>query len=164
MPSTRRPSGFLGKERGVTINDRNLTGVNVTLMPVPNQTYVVSGTVIDCTLQTAVDNATVYANTTNGYLATLTNASRRFSFDLANGTYSVAAVATAYLPFNTTVRVSGAGIPSLVISLTEATGLWELTGLVNASASGLPVAGAAVFANTTNGSYSAGTSVGGTTP
>ncbi len=108
-------AGYNTNSTNVNINGSNVTNANISLSPLPAQTYLISGYVTDASSGLTLSNASV---TTNTSLSTTTNASGFYNFiGLSNRTYIVNASLAGYDTNSTTAVINGANVTNANISL-----------------------------------------------
>jgi phosphatidylinositol-3-phosphatase len=116
--------------------------------PPPPARYEVSG-VVDSPNGSGVANDTVYANASGNSTTAVTNQSGGFNFHLTNGTYSLSVTDQGWSPAVASVVVAGAPVENLTLDLEPVT--VSVSGVVD-SLNGTAIAGATVYANSTNAS------------
>ncbi|MGC2789557.1 MAG: carboxypeptidase regulatory-like domain-containing protein, partial [Thermoplasmata archaeon] len=114
--------------------------------PPPPVGYPVSGVVLSDG-GSPLAGVRVYANLTGNSSTTVTNQTGGFAFQLANGTYSVSAIAPGWVPAIANVTVAGAPVDDLGLALAAVT--YPVSGVVVAT-NGSALAGFEVYANSTS--------------
>ncbi len=134
-----------------------VAGVDLTLR---SDTFVVSGYVNSSSPAAPLAGATVWANSTGTSGSTVTGPDGSYAFLLRNGSYTFAASAPGYAVLEAPVVVSGANLGNVDFLLPP--DRFRLSGTVNSTSPGGPLAGATVWANLSADARSTLTSASGT--
>ncbi len=150
-------NGYACAGTSVDVVGSPVGGIDLSLQP---DAFEVSGYVNSSSPVAPLGGATVWANSSGASRSTVTRADGSYSFLLRNGSYTVAASATGYASLGASVVVAGSNLDNVNFLLPP--DWFRLSGTVNSTSPGGPVADATVWANLTPDARSTVTSTSGT--